>query len=408
MPHEHGSTPEQLEFFEEVPEREESREGIEDVGPISLPTVSQAVVSATDWTTETVISQINKGNIQLNPRFQRRDAWDPQRKSRFIESLILGLPVPQLVLAEAKDRKGAYVVIDGKQRLLSIRQFAAEEGDRVYDRLRLSGLDIRRDLARKSLVDLRRDAELFNDLSAFENQPIRTVVIKNWQNEDFLYQVFLRLNTGSVPLSPQELRQALHPGPFVDFADIRSGESEALRELLKLRKPDFRMRDVELLVRFYAFSLFLAGYSGDLKRFLDFTCSTLNTEWNEREGEIENLHNQFEHAYRTARLVFTNKHVFRKWTGDRYETALNRAIFDVMMYYFKEPAIRQAAEEKRQGVEEAFKQLCVSDSRFLASIERTTKSLEATQTRIKVWGAALQRVLNIDLHIPTFAGLMPL
>ena len=68
-------------------------------------------------------------------------------------------------------------------------------------------MDIRKKLNKKSYEDLSQDIELSDDFSSFENQPIRTVVIKNWMSEDFLYLVFLRLNTGSVPLSTQELRQ---------------------------------------------------------------------------------------------------------------------------------------------------------------------------------------------------------
>jgi hypothetical protein len=228
-------------------EENDTEESVEELGSLNPQIVQQAVVAATDWTTETVVNQINKGNILLNPRFQRRDAWENSRKSRFIESLILGLPIPQLVLAETKNRKGRYIVIDGKQRLLSIRQFTAGENDPDYTQLRLTGLDIRRDLNTKTLNDISNDADLYQDVSAFENQPIRTVVIKNWRDENFLYRIFLRLNTGSVPLSPQELRQALHPGKFVDFADSHSGDSSALREILKNKKPDFRMRDTELL-----------------------------------------------------------------------------------------------------------------------------------------------------------------
>src|SRR6478735_6597778 len=82
-----------------------------------------AVVSGTDWTTETIVSQLKRGNIQLNPRFQRRDAWKLDRKSRFIESLIVGLPIPQIVLAESKSERGKFIVLDGKQRLLSIVQY---------------------------------------------------------------------------------------------------------------------------------------------------------------------------------------------------------------------------------------------------------------------------------------------
>ena len=63
---------------------------------------SQAVLYSTDWTVETIIAQLERGNIDLNPRFQRRDAWSLKGKSRFIESVILGLPIPQIVLAEKK------------------------------------------------------------------------------------------------------------------------------------------------------------------------------------------------------------------------------------------------------------------------------------------------------------------
>ncbi|MGK4629584.1 GmrSD restriction endonuclease domain-containing protein, partial [Raoultella ornithinolytica] len=138
-----------------------------------------------------------------------------------------------------KEQRGAYIVLDGKQRLLSIRQFAAEKNDEVYEPLKLSGLEIRTDLKGKNLHDLKDDATFYNDVAAFENQPIRTVVIKNWPSEEFLYHVFLRLNTGSVQLAPQELRQALHPGAFVSYIDANAPDNEAIKSILKLKKPDF-------------------------------------------------------------------------------------------------------------------------------------------------------------------------
>jgi hypothetical protein len=104
-----------VEFDEELEEQ--------DVAEGLAPGSVAAVVSGTDWTTETIVSQLERKNIQLNPRFQRRDAWKRDRKSRFIESLIVGLPIPQIVLAESKHERGKFIVLDGKQRLLSILQF---------------------------------------------------------------------------------------------------------------------------------------------------------------------------------------------------------------------------------------------------------------------------------------------
>lgn len=380
-------------------EIDDQAENLDDIQSVDPKIVAQAVVSGTDWTTETIINQINKGNIQLNPRFQRRDAWEKERKSQFIESLILGFPIPQLVLAESKTKRGSYIVIDGKQRLLSIRQFAAEPDDQIFQRLQLTGISIREDLRRYSLSDLRADPHRSDDLAAFENQPIRTVVIKNWDNDHFLYQVFLRLNTGSVPLSPQELRQALHPGGFVEFADIASGESLALKDLLKLKKPDFRMRDAELLIRWYAFQYFAGIYNGDLKGFLDHTCKELNKNWPSDEEDVKEKLVQFENSYNCALQIF-GSNVSRKWTPSGYERPFNRAIFDILLYYFALPEVRALALEQPQEVEASFQKLCETNAEFLGSIERTTKSIGATSLRFSIWADALGQLLHLDLRSP--------
>lgn len=379
-------------------------ESEQDLSPLKQTEINQAVVNGTDWTVETILSQINKGNIQLNPKFQRRDAWGVDRKSKFIESLILGFPVPQIVLAEAKGRKGSYLVIDGKQRLLSIRQFSSPNDDPLFSQLHLKDLTIRPELAGKCLVDLQTNVNMDDDLRAFENATIRTVVIKNWPSESFLYHVFLRLNTGSMALSPQELRQALNPGSFVDFADKAATESAALKEILKNKGPDFRMRDVELLIRFYAFHFFMSDYKGNLKGMLDSACERLNNRWAEEEETLSNLSKEFEEAYFAAKQIFGEKAVFRKWTTNGYESRFNRAIFDVMMHYFSVPHVRESALANRQAVEDRFKALCSGDQAFLGSIEKTTKSLEATHIRFSKWAIALNEELGTTIHVPSLVN----
>ena len=380
-------------------EDESQIESDDDLGKLGQDSFSSAVLSGNDWTTETIITQINKGNIQLNPNFQRRDAWDKVRKSKFIESLVLGLPVPQVVLAESKDRRGAYVVLDGKQRLLSIRQFAALDNDAEYNQLKLSGLEIREDLNGMSLNSLRDSVDHFDDVSAFENQPIRTVVIKNWPNENFLYHIFLRLNTGSVPLSPQELRQALHPGPFVSFLDRESSNSPCLREILKITKPDFRMRDSELLLRYFAYKNFLSSYTGTLKDFLDITCKKLNNSWGEVEQDIRDQVSALEASHLTIKSIF-DKNSYRKWTGSDFENRFNRSIFDVMTYSFSDPQARIAVVGNEVIVSDAFKDLCSNDIEFRNSIESTTKSVWATHKRLSSWNEKLNAVLGTNLHVP--------
>jgi hypothetical protein len=132
--------------FEEEKIGEENEE---DLIGLNKDSFSDAVLWATDWTTETIISQLKKGNIELSPSFQRRDAWGNDRKSRFIESIILGLPIPQIILAERKDKRGSYVVIDGKQRLLSIRQFCVSEPNDTFQALYLKSLKVLDDINNK-------------------------------------------------------------------------------------------------------------------------------------------------------------------------------------------------------------------------------------------------------------------
>lgn len=378
---------------------EPDTESEEDLTSLDAAAFSQAVVFATDWTAETILRQLDKGNISLDPGYQRRDAWRPDRKSRFIESLLLGLPIPQLVLAEAKGKKGSYIVIDGKQRLLSLRQFAAKP-ESQYARLALTGLKIRTELNGKSLQDMEEDPSLQNDVSAFQNQPIRTVVLRNWPNENFLYLVFLRLNTGNVQLSPQELRQALHPGPFVSFSVERSGQSEGLQKFFRIKTPDFRMRDVEMLVRFYAFQNFIEHYTGNLKVFMDTTCSSLNEQWETAKDLLKEQADSMDKAIAATFEIFGDDNAFRKSDGVKYEARRNRAVFDIMIYYFTNPDIRQRALDRKPEVEAAFRSLCQNVD-FVRSLETTTKSIAATRLRLTRWGQSLADTLEHAVVVPT-------
>ena len=101
---------------------------IEDMAQTGTSPDSRSLtVYSRDWTVETIYSQIEQGNIDLNPQFQRRYAWNDDKKTRLIESLITGMPVPEVVFAEHPEKKRSFIVIDGKQRLLTIAGFMNPE-----------------------------------------------------------------------------------------------------------------------------------------------------------------------------------------------------------------------------------------------------------------------------------------
>jgi hypothetical protein len=342
----------EVEFEEENEDLEqESADKKERERKKELKEISGTIVSGSDWTTATILDQLTRENIQLNPKFQRRDAWNITRKSRFIESLILNFPIPQIVLATHEKEKGKFIVIDGKQRLLTILQFYGES-ETPNNSFALKDLEFRTDLNDFRHKDIKENINLSGALDGLDNHTIRTVVIRNWKTEKFLHKIFLRLNVENTPLSSQELRQALHPGGFIDFLDDQSIKSQALRKIFKSRNLDFRMRDVELLLRYIAFHYYLPEYRSDIQDLLDSTCEKLNARWDdpEQQEEIEELVERFEKAVQTTINIFGEKRFSRIWLKNQqaYRSQFNRAVLDVMVFYFSDEIIREAAKRKRK------------------------------------------------------------
>lgn len=385
------------DLFEDLPQDQQ-----EDASDLNLQPdwFTGPTLWGTDWTTETIVSQLKRGNINLNPRYQRRNAWSAARKSLFVESLILGLPIPQIILAEERHQRGRFIVIDGKQRLLAIRQFASSGDDAEFPQLKLSGLTDRSDLNGATYEKLHADPAFRDDLNNFENQTVRTVVIRGWEHEKYLYSVFLRINTGSVQLSPQELRQALHPGGFSDFIDDFSIQSNSLKSALKLKQPDFRMRDVELVLRWFAYKNFAGEYNGELKSFLDRATLHFNKNWNTSSEQLARQADEFENSLDTARAIFGDRDELRKWNGQSYEKPINRAVFDIMTYYFSDQATRDAAVAHAGDIKAAFQNECEGNRVFLSSLEATTKSIEANRVRFSVWAEILNRITGISVSSP--------
>lgn len=363
----------------------------------------EAATTTVDWTVETVVSQMRKGRIDLNPSFQRRDAWTKVAKSRYIESLVQRYPVPQIVLAEDQNTPGRYMVIDGKQRLLAIRQFCADPADPrdiewLPERLKLTGLTETRQLNGITYEEMQEGYAV--EAIRFENATIRAVLLRKWHSQDFLYTVFYRLNSGSLKLSPQELRQALFPGKFMDFVDERSGASLALRSLLNKSKPDRRMVDAELLLRFLAFHFGIQAYEGNLKNFLDGTAKKLTASWDSDSGaKVRRAADSLDAAIDAAREIFGDD-VCRKYTRGRFERAFNRAIFDVQIHFLVDAELRQWQLANAEDVKAQFQLLCEEDRDFVDAVSSTTKTPLAVKTRFAAWGRRLRVMSGIQADLP--------
>lgn len=362
---------------------------VTDAEEVNPALFNEVVVFGTDWTTETIDFQMQKSNILLDPPFQRRIAWREDRKSQFIESLIFGVPVPQILLFQGND--GKYIVLDGKQRLTTIQEFFAGS-------FSLQSMTLDTDLTGQNIDSLKTNFdEYYTHLC---NRPIRTTVIKNCKHDSILHQIFLRVNTGSVSLSPQELRQALHPGDFVRFANSFTAQCAPLMSMLRIDEPDYRMRDVDIFVRTMAFHFYPEKYTGNMRKFLDETCDLLNKSWDKAQERVEKAAREFGDAIVFTQGIFGQEKAFCVWSESSYNRLYNRAVIDIMMYFFMSPEIRNTITQKKIDIESLFIEVSKQED-FLRSVSSSTNSTKSVTTRFQKWAEALNRVLpGLNVNSP--------
>jgi hypothetical protein len=207
--------------------------------------------------------------METRPFYQRRDRWDEQKQSRLIESFLMNIPVPPLILYEAS--YNSYEVMDGQQRITAIQNF-------YNNKLKLTGLDIWPELEGRTYESLPAKIKDGINRRAISTIVVITESLSDAEEALSLKQlVFERLNTGGVSLSRQEIRNCLYSGKFNElllklsentiFAkawDIPIDDNEELKENGFYKK----MEDVELILRFFALRD-IDQYTGNLSKYLD-------------------------------------------------------------------------------------------------------------------------------------------
>lgn len=268
--------------------------------------------SPNDFNTLTLFSFIESGVVKI-PGFQRNYVWDMKRASKLIESMIIGLPVPQIFLYE--EGRNSFLVIDGQQRLMSIYYFVKQrfplkekriELRRIFDKHGKIPDDILEDDAYFSKFSLQLPEQLprlpnrLNKLNystlgdfktTFDLRTIRNIIIKQTSPPDddsSIYEIFNRLNSGGMNLKPQEIRTSLYHSHFYDLlyrlnADVR------WRGLLGITEPDIHMKDIEVLLRGFAMLVEGAGYSPSMVRFLNNFSRKSKSNTEQKNDYLEKL-----------------------------------------------------------------------------------------------------------------------
>ena len=308
-----------IERMQEKREEEDSTKDLDQFDDVALAWYDITSYGV-DFDVEGLVRRIQRKTV-LIPRFQRGFVWKIAESSRFIESLLLGLPVPGIFLSRDKTT-GELLVIDGQQRLLTLRYFY--EG-RFHDR----GNGVAKKMFRLSKVQGKFAGKTYEQLDETDKNNLdnsiihATVVQQNVpDNDDGIYNIFERLNSGGQKLKSQEIRTAVFHGSFIELIK-RTNDLPAWRSIFG--KKDIQMRDQELILRFFAMLDDSEHYKRPMVAFLN------NYVRDNRHMEKEKR-DQFFHIFQTVIDLFVKsmegeKKLFRIAAT----SALNIAFFEASM-----------------------------------------------------------------------------
>lgn len=244
-----------------------------------------------------IMKRIDRDEIDLNPDFQRHsDVWDRRRKSRLIESLLLRIPIP--VFYMAADEEDKWQVVDGLQRLGTLKSFILDKT------LCLHGLEYLNQFEGCTYDDLPRHMQ-----RRIDETQLSCHVIQPGTPPEVMFNVFKRINTGGKPLSPQEIRHALNPGKARKFINELATDPTFL-QATNNSVSSKRMADRECVLRFVAFRIQpLETYKGDQDAFLVKAMGSLNKDMSEEQ--LASLRDDFRRAMTLATDLFGTE-AFRK------------------------------------------------------------------------------------------------
>ncbi len=349
-----------------------------------------------DFNVLTLFNFVESGAVKV-PGFQRNYVWDQVRASKLIESLILGIPVPQLFLYEQARNK--FLVIDGQQRLLSVYYFKKRRFPRKNKRVELRAIfdehgsipeiilhddayfdDFKLKFAerlpnRKNKFAGLNYATLGDYQTQFDLRPIRNIVVKQNSPRDddsSIYELFNRLNTGGINLTAQEIRASMYHSRFYDMLS-RINLEPKWREILGAAEPDIHMKDVEIILRGFAMLIEGNEYAPSLIQFLNNFSRKCERQSDAQNAYLENLFKSF---LDSCEDLPTDAFINPK--NNRFNIALFEGVFTAIC--------SRAFQEKRSIsglIAESSLQALEHDPQFISAATQATTRTTSVKKRLE-------------------------
>lgn len=348
-----------------------------------IPLVERSLrTQAYDKSVGDLVAMVKTNEIILDPDYQRNYIWENSKASLLVESFLLNVPIPIIYVSEEQD--GRWSVVDGLQRLASLRRFFDDE-------FKLSKLEVFQELNGLPFSKLPPKAQ-----RTLKNGILRIIVILQESHSEIKYDIFQRLNRGSIRLNEQELRNCLYRGELTSALREARTNTTFLR-VIGLKEPHRRFHDEELILRCLAMaegydreSATLPGYPNKMKSFLN---SYMDTHKTTSAEAVRQLLVRFQRTIDGIDEVFGSKAFRRPIGGGNTDSRLNRALMDgVFVSFWHLPGAQLIAKaDKVRSINET---LVDSDGDFADALIYGTSDRKRVEYRVKRWFRAAEDCLR--------------
>lgn len=324
--------------------------------------------------------------LVISPDYQRLFRWREEKQSRFIESLILEMPVPPIFVIETSD--GVYELIDGLQRISSYLHFRGEHlGETENDFLILDGCDIVRDLNGLTFENLPKALQI-----KIKRSFVRMEVIRKESAPSLKYHMFKRLNSGGELLSDQEIRNCtirLLGSDGIEFLEECSQNHDFRCAVSRVAEEKKRTRyDQELILRFFAVKNDIDSYKYPVTEYLTRYLEKMTT------GDA-----RFDYAKEKAVFEQTFQFIHDNWGTDAFSGKTSSGMMrnEFVLYYFDGITVSVALLMDRIGTYGCTGEIVEAINRIKYGTELQaykTGSVNGVKTRIKLFTEGVAKVLD--------------
>ena len=367
-----------------APEEDDSSDIQEPFDPTKIRVTRRSL------TLDLILNRLRYDELDLSPDFQReKDIWTNIAQSRLIESLLIRIPIPAFYFDATDDDK--WLVIDGVQRLTAFARFVMDEQTLTklkLEKLKLCNLEFLTDFNDKTFDDLER----IHQRRINETQ-VTAYTIDPGTPPDVKSNIFKRINTGGLPLSPQEIRHALNIGPATKLL-VHLSKSEVFLKATDNSIQDKRRADQECILRFMAFTLspYLEhkeqGF--DFNRVLNDTMARMNKI---SSYELAELENKFTKAMEAAYKIFGTS-AFRRTA---YSNHISGALFEVWSVTLGQLSNEDISKliEKKEYLVNAFQDLLMEPS-FISAISKQARRIFSLNNRFSTVEKFIEGILQTE------------